>query len=73
MFTIYPAIDLKNGQVVRLHQGRADESTVYGNDPAAAARRWVEQGAHCLHVVDLDAALPVSRAIGNQCAPFLRR
>jgi len=54
--TIYPAIDLKNGQVVRLHQGRADESTVYGNDPAAAAQRWAEQGARWLHVVDLDGA-----------------
>jgi phosphoribosylformimino-5-aminoimidazole carboxamide ribotide isomerase len=54
--TIYPAIDLKNGQVVRLHQGRADASTVYGDDPAAAARRWVEQGAQWMHVVDLDGA-----------------
>ena len=56
MFTIYPAIDLKNGQVVRLHQGRADATTVYGNDPAAVARRWAEQGAQWLHVVDLDGA-----------------
>lgn len=54
--TIYPAIDLKNGQVVRLHQGRADASIVYGNDPSAAAQRWVEQGAQWLHVVDLDGA-----------------
>jgi len=56
MFTIYPAIDLKNGQIVRLHQGRADATTVYGNDPAAGARRWAEQGAQWLHVVDLDGA-----------------
>jgi len=54
--TIYPAIDLKGGRVVRLHQGRADAETVYGNDPAAVARRWMEQGARWLHVVDLDAA-----------------
>jgi len=54
--TIYPAIDLQGGQVVRLHQGRADAATVYGNDPAAQARTWVEQGAKWLHVVDLDAA-----------------
>jgi phosphoribosylformimino-5-aminoimidazole carboxamide ribotide isomerase len=54
--TIYPAIDLKNGQVVRLHQGRADAATVYGNDPAACARDWVGQGAQWLHVVDLDGA-----------------
>ena len=53
---IYPAIDLKNGQVVRLHQGRADATTVYGDDPAAGARRWAEQGAQWLHVVDLDGA-----------------
>jgi len=53
---IYPAIDLKNGQVVRLHQGRADATTVYGNDPAAGARRWAEEGAQWLHVVDLDGA-----------------
>lgn len=56
MFTIYPAIDLKAGQIVRLHQGRADATTVYGNDPAAGARRWSEQGAQWLHVVDLDGA-----------------
>ena len=53
---IYPAIDLKNGQVVRLHQGRAAATTVYGDDPAAGARRWAEQGAQWLHVVDLDGA-----------------
>ena len=55
-FTVYPAIDLKAGQVVRLHQGRADAVTVYGDDPAAVARQWAEQGAGWLHVVDLDAA-----------------
>jgi len=54
--TIYPAIDLKDGCVVRLRQGRAEEVTVYGNDPAAVARNWVEQGARWLHVVDLDGA-----------------
>lgn len=54
--TIYPAIDLKGGRVVRLHQGRADAETVYGNDPASAARDWVGQGAQWLHVVDLDGA-----------------
>ncbi|MBM3859688.1 MAG: 1-(5-phosphoribosyl)-5-[(5-phosphoribosylamino)methylideneamino]imidazole-4-carboxamide isomerase [Verrucomicrobia bacterium] len=54
--TIYPAIDLKGGRVVRLHQGRADAETVYGKDPASAARDWVGQGAEWLHVVDLDGA-----------------
>ncbi len=55
-FLILPAIDLKGGRVVRLQQGRADAETVYSNDPAAVARRWEEQGARFLHVVDLDGA-----------------
>lgn len=55
-FLIYPAIDLKDGKVVRLQQGRADAETVYSNDPAAVARRWACDGARWLHVVDLDGA-----------------
>lgn len=55
-FTILPAVDLKGGQCVRLRQGRADEATVYGNDPAAQAREWARLGATWLHVVDLDGA-----------------
>jgi phosphoribosylformimino-5-aminoimidazole carboxamide ribotide isomerase len=55
-FTIYPAIDLKDGKVVRLRQGLADAVTVYGADPAAMARQWAGQGAQWLHVVDLDGA-----------------
>jgi phosphoribosylformimino-5-aminoimidazole carboxamide ribotide isomerase len=55
-FTILPAIDLKGGQCVRLRQGRADDATVYGSDPAAQAREWARQGAAWLHVVDLDGA-----------------
>lgn len=53
---IIPAIDLKNGHCVRLRQGRADEATVYGDDPVAMARRWQDEGARELHVVDLDGA-----------------
>ena len=53
---IIPAIDLKDGKCVRLRQGRADDMTVYGYDPAAQARDWREQGADELHVVDLDGA-----------------
>lgn len=53
---IYPAIDLRQGRCVRLRQGRKDEETVYGDDPAAVARRWCEQGAEWLHVVNLDGA-----------------
>ena len=53
---IIPAIDLKDGKCVRLRQGRADDMTVYGYDPAAQARDWRDQGAAELHVVDLDGA-----------------
>lgn len=55
-FTILPAVDLQGGKCVRLRQGRADLSTVYGEDPVAQARDWVRQGATWLHVVDLDGA-----------------
>jgi phosphoribosylformimino-5-aminoimidazole carboxamide ribotide isomerase len=53
---ILPAIDLRGGQCVRLRQGDYDQETVFGDDPAAMARRWVEQGAKYLHLVDLDGA-----------------
>lgn len=51
-----PAIDLKEGRCVRLYQGDPGRETVYGNDPVAMARRWEEQGAPLLHLVDLDGA-----------------
>jgi phosphoribosylformimino-5-aminoimidazole carboxamide ribotide isomerase len=53
---LLPAIDLMSGEVVRLRQGKADQKTVYSNDPAAFARRWQDEGGDYLHVVDLDAA-----------------
>jgi phosphoribosylformimino-5-aminoimidazole carboxamide ribotide isomerase len=53
---ILPAIDLRGGQCVRLRQGDYSQETVFGDDPAAMARRWVEQGAKYLHLVDLDGA-----------------
>ena len=53
---IYPAIDIKNGQCVRLKQGRFDDMTVYGNDPLKVAEDWVKSGATYIHVVDLDGA-----------------
>ncbi len=53
---ILPAIDLKDGKCVRLRQGRADDVTVYCDDPAAQARDWAAQGGRELHVVDLDGA-----------------
>ena len=55
-FTIYPAIDLKSGQVVRLAEGDMDRATVYAEDPAAQARAFADTGAGWLHVVDLDGA-----------------
>jgi phosphoribosylformimino-5-aminoimidazole carboxamide ribotide isomerase len=53
---LIPAIDLKDGKCVRLKQGDMNESTVFGEDPAAMARRWVSAGARRLHLVDLNGA-----------------
>jgi len=53
---VIPAIDLKGGKCVRLKQGRMDDDTVYGDDPGAVARRWADEGAERIHVVDLDGA-----------------
>jgi phosphoribosylformimino-5-aminoimidazole carboxamide ribotide isomerase len=53
---ILPAIDLLDGQVVRLREGKLEDKTVYSDDPLAFARRWEEEGGNCLHVVDLNAA-----------------
>jgi phosphoribosylformimino-5-aminoimidazole carboxamide ribotide isomerase len=53
---LYPAIDLLGGRVVRLRQGDFSARTVYGEDPIAVARGFVEEGARWIHVVDLDAA-----------------
>jgi len=54
---IIPAIDLKDGKCVRLFQGEMDRETVYFEDPVAAARHWVNQGANFLHIVDLNGAV----------------
>jgi len=64
---VVPAIDVRRGRVVRLHQGRPEDETVYGNDPAEAARRWAAEGAERLHLIDLDAAIdghPQPDAVG---------
>ena len=53
---LFPAIDLRGGKVVRLTQGDYDRMTVYGEDPCAQARAFLEAGAKNLHVVDLDGA-----------------
>mgnify|MGYP000868099055 CR=1 FL=1 len=62
-FTVYPAIDLRAGQVVRLAQGDPGRQTVYGSDPRAVAERWLAEGAAWLHVVNLDGAF------GDDSAP----
>ncbi len=68
---LIPAIDLKNGQCVRLKQGRMDDDTVYSDDPIATAAKWVEAGARRLHIVDLDGAAtgkPVNSAVVHDIA-----
>jgi phosphoribosylformimino-5-aminoimidazole carboxamide ribotide isomerase len=61
---VFPAIDLKGGQVVRLAEGDMDRATVYGDDPAAQAMRFADAGAEHLHVVDLDGAF-AGRAVNS--------
>ena len=63
---IYPAIDLRQGRCVRLQQGRKDQETVYGEDPVLVARRWAEEGAEWLHVVNLDGAFQDQVAIPDR-------
>lgn len=53
---IIPAVDIRGGKCVRLFQGRYDRETVFGDDPAAQAKAWADQGAELVHVVDLDGA-----------------
>jgi len=56
---IIPAIDLMNGQVVRLYKGDPKQKTVYGNNPVEIAKKWEANGADMLHIVDLDATLGI--------------
>jgi len=55
-FVVYPAIDLRDGKVVRLKEGDPTRMTAYSNDPAEMAQRWLDAGANWLHVVNLDGA-----------------
>ena len=55
-FTVFPAIDLRGGEVVRLAQGDPNRKTTYSNQAASAAARWLEAGADWLHIVNLDGA-----------------
>lgn len=55
-FIVYPAIDLRFGNVVRLQQGKAGKQTVYSNNSEAVAKKWIQEGAEWLHVVSLNGA-----------------
>ena len=68
-FTLYPAIDVRDGRIVRLAQGDYAQETRYGDDPLALARAYAGQGAQWLHLVDLDAA----RAGGYTLFELVRR
>lgn len=56
MFTVYPSIDLRGGQVVRLRQGDPDQQTTYSDNPSSIAKKWAGEGAAWLHMVNLDGA-----------------
>lgn len=70
---VFPAIDLKGGQVVRLAEGDMDRATVYGDDPAAQAELFAQAGAEWLHVVDLDGAFAGESVNGAAVAAILGR
>ncbi len=59
---VIPAIDLKEGQCVRLFQGKRDAVTTYSNDPVATAKKWESYGAELIHIVDLDGAFTGNQA-----------
>lgn len=69
--TIYPALDLRGGKVVRLRQGAIEQQTIYSSDPLSTAQRWIDAGAEWLHVVNLDGAFSMdndNEAIVKQLA-----
>lgn len=70
-FTIFPAVDLREGRVVRLKLGDPRQQTVFGDDPLAAARRWVTEGARWLHVINLDGAFDEGGAANWRALPRL--
>ncbi|KXG77208.1 1-(5-phosphoribosyl)-5-[(5-phosphoribosylamino)methylideneamino] imidazole-4-carboxamide isomerase [Thermotalea metallivorans] len=66
---IFPAIDIRKGKCVRLEQGNFAKEQIYGEDPVEVARKWENQGARYLHLVDLDGAcrgMPQHREIIGQ-------
>jgi phosphoribosylformimino-5-aminoimidazole carboxamide ribotide isomerase len=70
-FIIFPAIDLRNGQVVRLSQGDPERQKIYSADPASVARSMLEQGAAWLHVVNLDAAFGEASVVNRRALALI--
>lgn len=70
---IIPAIDLKDGQCVRLRQGEMQDSTVFSDDPVAMAQRWVDAGCRRLHLVDLNGAFAGKPVNGDAVAAIAAR
>lgn len=68
---LYPAIDLKDGQCVRLREGRMDRATIFNRDPGAQAKAFEDQGFHWIHVVDLDGAFAGKTANAGAVARIL--
>ena len=68
---LYPALDLKDGQCVRLRRGAMEEATVYSSDPGAQARAWQDAGCEWLHVVDLNGAFAGRSVNGRAVAAIL--
>ncbi len=66
-FTVFPAIDLRGGKVVRLAQGDPDRQTTYGDDPAFWAEKWLSAGARWLHIINMDGAFEANDS-ANQSA-----
>lgn len=73
LFTIYPAIDLRNGRVVRLQHGDPNQQTTFSDDPVAIAQQWIAAGATWLHVVNLDGAFDEAGTANWQVLPRLTK
>ncbi len=70
-FSIYPAIDLRNGRVVRLQYGDPNKQTTFGDDPVAMGQKWIDAGTDWLHVVNLDGAFDEKGTANRQVLPRL--
>ncbi|KAA3665376.1 MAG: 1-(5-phosphoribosyl)-5-[(5-phosphoribosylamino)methylideneamino]imidazole-4-carboxamide isomerase [Chloroflexi bacterium] len=72
-FSIYPAIDLRNGRVVRLQYGDPNKQTTFGDDPVAMGQKWIDAGTDWLHVVNLDGAFDEKGTTNWQALPKLTK